>query len=165
MTLRVSHRRPTRFGLAVAVSLFGAITATASYAEGVSGAPAPAPAGSLVAARAIVVKSVVKASDVKRSPEVFDGAATALDDVVGLEARVTIYPGRPILPGDLGPPALVERNEIVSLSFARGVLNIRTEARALDRGAKGERVRVMNLTSRTIVSGVVEGEHAVAVRR
>lgn len=124
-----------------------------------------APPGSLIAARAIVVKSVIAEEDLRRASKTFAGAATTLDEVIGLEARVTIYAGRPILPGDLRPPALVERNEIVSLSYKSGPLEMRTEARALDRGAFGERVRVMNLQSRVIVNGVVSGEHSVAVRR
>ncbi len=42
------------------------------------------------------------------------GAASAVVEVVGLEARVTLYAGRPIRAADLGPPALVDRNQIVS---------------------------------------------------
>jgi len=51
------------------------------------------------------------------------------------------------------------------ISFAIGALDIRTDGRALDRGALGERVRVMNLASRTVVTGAVSGPGAVAVAR
>ncbi|MEO0362198.1 MAG: flagellar basal body P-ring formation chaperone FlgA [Pseudomonadota bacterium] len=142
-----------------------ALAAAALFAASAASAEDERPPGSLVAARAIVVKSVIEETDVRRVPQRFEGAASELDSIVGLEARVTIYAGRPILPGDLRPPALVERNEIVRLRYRKGPLDIRTEARALDRGALGDRVRVMNLESRMIVSGVVDGEHAVTVRR
>ena len=46
-------------------------------------------------------------------------------------ARVTLYPDRPIRPGDLAPPALVDRNQIVTLEYAAGPLVILTEGRAL----------------------------------
>ncbi|MEM9971263.1 MAG: flagella basal body P-ring formation protein FlgA, partial [Pseudomonadota bacterium] len=42
-------------------------------------------------------------------------------------------------------------------------LTIRTEGRVLDRGAVGDRVRVMNLTSRSTVSGIVAAGGTVVV--
>ncbi|MEM7237221.1 MAG: flagella basal body P-ring formation protein FlgA [Pseudomonadota bacterium] len=40
---------------------------------------------------------------------------------------------------------------------------MRTEGRALDRGSAGESISVMNLTSRTVVRGVVSGPGQVEV--
>lgn len=82
---------------------------------------------------------------------------------VGLEARATLYPGRPVAYGDLAPPALVERNQIVTIRFRRGGLLIETDGRALDRGANGRRIRVMNLTSRATVVARVSGAELVEV--
>ena len=75
--------------------------------------------------------------------------------VVGMEARVAIYAGRPIRLDDVGPPAIVLRNEPVTLQFRGAGLQIFAEGRALDRGAVGETVRVMNLASRQTLSGRV----------
>lgn len=82
---------------------------------------------------------------------------------VGLEARTILYPGRPIRAGDVGPPALIERNALVLLHYRRGGLWISTDGRALGRGAAGERVRVMNLTSRTTVTGRIAADGSVHV--
>ena len=71
--------------------------------------------------------------------------------------------GRPIAAGDLGPPAVVERNQIVTLRFRRGALLIEGEGKALDRGPEGARVRVMNLLSRVSVTGRVAGPNLVEV--
>ena len=76
-------------------------------------------------------------------------------NVVGMEARVAIYAGRPIRLGDVGPPSIVLRNETVTLQFRRHGLEISAEGRALDRGAVGETVRVMNLASRQTLTGKV----------
>lgn len=116
---------------------------------------APAGAESLVAARNIRPESVLTAADILLVPETIAGAADHPDLAIGMEARVAIYAGRPIRPEDLGPPALVLRNQIVALSYALGALAIRAEGRALDRGGVGDLVRVMNLSSRTTVKGVV----------
>lgn len=91
--------------------------------------------------------------------QAFDRAA----DVIGQEARVTLYAGRPILIGDVGPPALVDRNQIVPLRFQAGGLVITTEGRALERGGIGDRIRIMNLTSRSTLFGLIRQDGAVQV--
>ena len=93
------------------------------------------------------------------------GGAVAIEDVIGLETRVALYPGQPIKLGDVGPAAVVVRNDAVTMVYAAGGLTIITEGRALDRAAIGERVRVMNLDSRTIVMGRVREDSSVEVGR
>ncbi|MEO0999211.1 MAG: flagellar basal body P-ring formation chaperone FlgA [Pseudomonadota bacterium] len=127
------------------------------------GAAAAPPPTHLVATRPIRSRTVLGPADVAATDGHVPGALVLPAEAVGLETRVALYAGRPVHPGDLGPPALVERNQIVTLSFLRGALAIRTEGRALDRGGAGERVRVMNLSSRQIVIGSVTGHQMVEV--
>ena len=84
-------------------------------------------------------------------------------DVIGQEARTALYANRPILFDQLGPPALIERNQIIQLKFAGSSLVISTEGRALERGGVGDRVRIMNLSSRTTLFGYVQADGHVAV--
>ena len=116
---------------------------------------APLQAESLVATRLIRAGHVLAQDDVVISAQQVPGGATDAAQVTGLEARVAIYPGRAVRLADLGPAAVVERNDLVSLVFRRGALTIVTEGRALDRGAIGAMVQVMNLSSRQSVQGVV----------
>ena len=95
--------------------------------------------------------------------DVTPGAVSDLAEIVGKEAKVTLYPGRPILIDQIGPPALIERNQQVKMSYADGPLSIMTEGRALDRGGVGETIRVMNLTSKQIVSGAVAADGSIKV--
>ena len=83
--------------------------------------------------------------------------------VVGQEARVAIFAGRPIGPSDIGPPALIDRNQIVLLTYRKGAITIVTEGRAMGRGGVGDLVRVMNLASRTTVSGHVAEDGTIRV--
>ena len=96
---------------------------------------------------------------------IVDASATGevMEGWVGLETRVTLYAGRPVRPGDIGPAAAVERNQIVLLRYRRGALMIETEGRSLDRAPPGERIRVMNLASRTVVTGRVTATGLVEV--
>ena len=128
-------------------------------------AAAPLAAQSLIATRTIPARSVVTPGDVRLAEASVRGAHTKINDVVGQEARITIYAGRPVHVADIGPPALVDRNEIVTLSFRKGPLVIETDGRALDRAAAGAKVRVMNLASRTTVVGRVAAPGVVEVGR
>ena len=123
----------------------------------------PAMADSLVATRTIRAQTVIGPDDMALVDAALPGA---LDDpalALGLEARVAIYAGRPIRSQDLGAPALVDRNQLVSLIYLSGSLAISTEGRALERGAEGDLVRVMNLGSRTTVNGRIGPDGAIYV--
>lgn len=126
-------------------------------------AAVPAVADTLVATRLVRPNSVIMPGDIDTSQATIPGALTSNVEIVGLEARITLYPGRPIMPAHVGPAALIERNQPVKLVFQRGGLRIETEARALARGAVGDVVRVMNLSSRTTVSGRVQEDGSIAV--
>lgn len=125
--------------------------------------PAAGTADTLVAARMIPSKTVLDLGDLQIVAETVPGALRDPIDAVGLETRAVLYPGRPILAGDLVAPAVVERNQIVTLLFSRDGITIATEGRSLDRAAIGDRVRVMNLSSRTTVSGSIGPDGLVRV--
>lgn len=122
-----------------------------------------AQAETLVATRTIRAQAILAPGDVTLSDA---NVAGALDDPLlasGMEARVTLYAGRPIRGEDLGPPSIIDRNQVVSLAYATGPLSILTEGRALGRGGVGDVVRVMNLTSRTTVTGRIGANGVVSV--
>jgi flagella basal body P-ring formation protein FlgA len=113
--------------------------------------------------RAIRGQTLLTAADLAVVAGDVPGAIATIDEAVGKEAKVTLYPGRPILLAQLGAPALVERNALVRMNYVRGPLRIVTDGRALDRAGAGDPVRVMNLTSRQTVTGVVAPDGSVEV--
>ncbi|MBN2759194.1 MAG: flagellar basal body P-ring formation protein FlgA [Rhodobacteraceae bacterium] len=118
--------------------------------------PWPAWADGLVATRLIRATEVLQPGDVApQRAATAPGVASDPAQVVGLEARVAIYPGRPVRLADLGPAAVIERNEAVVMIYRQGGLTIVSEGRALGRAALGESVTVMNGTSRQSVQGRV----------
>jgi flagellar basal body P-ring formation protein FlgA len=113
-------------------------------------------AEALVPVRAIRAQTIIAPEDVVVDDEMeAPGALVDPAEAIGREARVTLYPGRPITLAQIGDPAVVERNQAVRMSYKAGPLSIVTDGRALDRGAVGEPIRVMNLSSRQIVTGLV----------
>lgn len=125
---------------------------------------APALAEIVVPARTIPARSLIMAEDLALDPAVVPGAVDRIEAIVGMEARVALYAGRPIRPGDIAFPAVIERNQIVRLIYRNGGLTIITEGRALDRASPGDVIRVMNLASRSTVNARIgiEGDAYVA---
>ena len=117
----------------------------------------------VIAARTIRAQSVIIPDDVSITDGDMTGIAGDPAQVVGQEARKAIYAGRPIRLSDIGPPAVIERNQIVPIVFQTNGLQITAEGRSLSRAAPGEKVRVMNMSSRTTVNGWVSPDGTVFV--
>ena len=126
-------------------------------------APCPGQTDIVVAAHVIRANSLIDADAIAIKPSTMVGAISDPTQVLGMEARIAIYPGRPIRLGDIGPPALIERNQIVTLIYAQNGLSILTEGRSLSRAGEGEKARVMNLSSRKSVIGIVRSDGSVVV--
>ncbi len=123
----------------------------------------PAWAESVVATRTIRAKTLIAPEDLTLVSAELPGALADPELAIGQEARVSIYAGKPVKPGDYGPPTLVQRNQLVKLVYSAGSLSIATEGRALDRGSEGDNLRVMNLQSKTTVTGRIGPDGAVYV--
>lgn len=125
--------------------------------------PGAVQADSLIALRTIAAGVILSPGDIGFAPKDIAGALQDPEDVIGLETRVVLYAGRPIRAQDIGPPAIVDRNQSVTLIYQRGPLTIVADGRALARGGVGDLVRVMNLDSRNTVSGIVTENGAILV--
>ena len=126
-------------------------------------APVPALADALIATHTIRAQTVLGAEDFSLVEADIPGALTDPLAAIGLEARVTLYAGRPITAASVGAAALVERNQTVALVYRAGGLSILTEGRALARGGPGDVIKVMNLSSRATVTGTINPDGSVAV--
>ena len=128
-----------------------------------SSLPAPSLADSVVATRTIRAQSVIAAQDLAMVPAEIAGALTAPDAAVGQEAKVTLFAGRPVHAADLASPALVQRNQVVTVVYSVAGLTIRTDGRALERGGAGAVIKVMNLSSHLTVQGAIIPDGTVRV--
>ena len=124
---------------------------------------APMAADTVFATRTVRSQSVITAEDVTLKEGVLPGTLSALSQAIGRESRVVLYAGRPILADDITAPALIERNQIVTLIVSQNGLKISTEGRALERGAVGDMVKAMNLSSRSTVNGTVTSDGHIEI--
>ncbi|HMR31395.1 MAG TPA: flagellar basal body P-ring formation chaperone FlgA [Geminicoccaceae bacterium] len=86
-----------------------------------------------------------------------------VSELVGHEAERGLAAGRAIRAGDLRAARLVRKDETVSLLFRRGGLELASAGTALDNGAEGETVRVVNPSGGRPVRGIVVGLRTVEV--
>ncbi|MEF2550876.1 flagellar basal body P-ring formation chaperone FlgA [Aurantimonas sp. A2-1-M11] len=89
----------------------------------------------------------------------------AVDDSVleGRVARRTLLPGKAILLSDLKEPDLVRAGTAVTLVYSDAGLVITGLGTALRSAGEGEVIRVRNVDSGTIVSGVVSPDGSIRI--
>ena len=88
---------------------------------------------------------------------------TSQRDLIGMEVRRRLQAGNPVPSGSVMRRRMVRRNEIARIIFQTGALTIIAHVEALDSGGIGDLVRVRNLDSGVIVSGVVDSEGIIRV--
>ncbi len=121
-----------------------------------------------VLGRALARGDVVRASDLRLQDVPFSrtmGTPTLLEnaDIIGQAAKRSLRAGSPLNPDDLTAPLMVERQDLVTLVYRHGALALTVRARAMDEGAEGQSIDVMNLQSDRVVRGVVAGHGLVHV--
>lgn len=124
--------------------------------------PGPAMADAVVAAHTLRAGTLLTEADVVLVADQ-TGGISDIGQVVGQQLRMMVSQGRPIEPGFLSAPVLVERNQIVTLAFERDALRIEAEGRALGPGSVGQVIRVMNNSSRVTLSGRVAADGSVII--
>lgn len=112
----------------------------------------------------IISEADLELKDVSESL-VNDMIAQDMLQLVGQEARRTLYKSKPILLRDIGAVTIIRRNDSVTLRFEKGAMVLQTTGRALENGGAGDVIKVMNEQSKKIVTGRVSknGEIDVSI--
>lgn len=113
--------------------------------------------------RGVILKDGDIAIERHARAEIGRDIITDRDLAVGLAARAALQPGRPIRTADLMKPELVQRNDAVTLVFEVPGVMITARGKAVEGGAEGDIVNVLNEQSKRTVQGVVTGPGRVTV--
>ena len=104
----------------------------------------------------LVATEVLRSGDVITSANArAEGDIDAAQSLFGREVKRTVYPGQAIQPTNTQIKRMVRRNQIVSVKYQAGALEIVISARALGEAGIGETVEVMNTKSRKVITGTV----------
>jgi len=88
----------------------------------------------------------------------------SLEEVMGLRLRRNLSPGTVLEPGHLEIRRLIERGQRIRLLAQGEAVSVSMAGKALENGARGQRIRVENLSSGKELEGVVTGEGTVEIR-
>jgi flagellar basal body P-ring formation protein FlgA len=118
-------------------------------------------------ARPLARGEIMRASDIiiERRPKAEAGADFTSDmgQIVGMASRRAMRAGQILRPSDLMRPELVQRNENVTLVFEAPGIMLTSRAKALESGAEGDLISVLNVQSKRTVQGIVTGPSTVTV--
>ena len=82
---------------------------------------------------------------------------------VGMQTRKQLRAGQAVRATDLAKPNLVQRDDNVTLIYESTGLYLTIRGKAMEGGAEGDVVNVLNLQSKRTVSGVVIGRGQVEI--
>lgn len=119
-----------------------------------------------VAARALLPGDILGDDDVtaRALPRPRSDAVPATSDLVGMEVRRRVAAGLPLTNRDVGARRLVKANATVTVIWNIGTLSLSMQGRALQAGALGEEIRVLNTNSSRTVRGTVLASGQVEVK-
>lgn len=85
------------------------------------------------------------------------------DRLIGLSARRPMRPGEALREADFRAPVLVARNASVTLVLKAGGMTLSALGRAVDEGARGDTIRVVNVQTKRTIEAQVVGPDTVMV--
>lgn len=95
--------------------------------------------------------------------EMHGNIITDSKDLIGKSPKHNILQERPIHQEEVSSPAILHKGTRVTMIYRTSNLEIRTLGEALDNGAKGDVVRVKNLSSKAIINGVVVNADTIRI--
>ena len=81
-----------------------------------------------------------------------------------MAARRSLRPNSPIRINDVEKPRIVKKNTLVSVIYKVGTLNITFRGRALEDGALGETISVLNSRSRRTIQTIITAPNTVSAQ-
>ena len=84
-------------------------------------------------------------------------------DVIGWQLKRLLIPGQPFASGDLMHPAMVQKGATVLMVLDSPGIALTAQGQAMEGGAIGERIRVLNPVSRAVIEAEVTGSDRVRV--
>lgn len=89
---------------------------------------------------------------------------TNAEELTGMTPRRMLLAGKPVRASEIEAPRIVGRGESVTMIFKEGALVLTAKGKALENGAKGDLIRVVNDSSKRTIEAVVTAENEVTVQ-
>jgi flagella basal body P-ring formation protein FlgA len=116
--------------------------------------------------RALIPGDIIRREDIaarmlsRPNPE----AVPASQDIVGQQIKRHAAADRPLTIRDVGPRTVVQANSPVTVHWSSGTLKMELSARAMENGALGEEIHILNTSSGRTIRGIVVGDGMIEVK-
>lgn len=110
---------------------------------------------------------LLKSSDIalERRPKAeISGEAASRDRTVGMQLRRPMRAGTPIRVADIIKPDFVQRDQSVTVIYQVPGIYLTTRGKAIESGAEGDTVSVLNLQTKRTLTGVVTGRGQITIQ-
>ncbi len=85
------------------------------------------------------------------------------EGLIGMTSRRMMMAGEPLKQNQIMEPVLVQRGESVRISYQSGPIQLISEGKALQNGARGDLIRVTNYSSNRTIDAVIQNSGLVVV--
>jgi flagellar basal body P-ring formation protein FlgA len=110
---------------------------------------------------------VIREDDVEwsstRADRLGRGVIIDVENLLGMSPRRPIRPGEAVQANQLQAPVVVAKNSLITIRLDTARLSLTAQGRALESGASGDVIRVMNTKSSKIINAAVVGSGTVRV--
>jgi flagella basal body P-ring formation protein FlgA len=110
----------------------------------------------------VITKGDVELTRVKHQ-QLGNNMLRSLDQVVGMAARRGLSDDTILRDNDLEKAKIIDRNEMVLIVYETPLITVTTRGKALESGAIGDAIDVLNLQSKHTIQATVVGDGKVAV--
>jgi flagellar basal body P-ring formation protein FlgA len=120
-----------------------------------------------VATTRLLVGSVLRADDVHiarvHTMLVRSEVVRRTDDAIGMQLKRALAAGQPLMVSELMRPSMVQKGAAVTMLLDSPGITLSAQGQALESGAIGERIRVLNPVSRAVLEAEIIGPDRVRV--
>lgn len=114
-------------------------------------------------AKGAVVQSTDLTSRTLPGNQVYVSTVQTPAQVIGLQTTRSLPAGTPLSKLHLRVPPLVNRGSVIEFIIQRGVVSLKGSAQALEDGAEGQQIRLLNPQTRATLVGTVQANGQVLV--
>lgn len=110
---------------------------------------------------------MLKSSDVaqERRPRAeVTGEPATRDRTIGMQLRRPMRAGTPIRVADIVKPEFVQRDQNITIIYQVPGLYLTTRGKAVESGAEGDTINVLNLQSKRTLTGIVTGRGQITIQ-
>ncbi len=110
---------------------------------------------------------IISASDIEYvdapAKDITTATIMSAEKLIGMTPRRGVAAGKAVIASDLELPMVVKKGEAVTMTFKNSTMTLTAQGKALESGAAGESVRIVNTASNQVVEGIVTGPQAIDV--